>query len=92
MSETFIPPSNFLVSPYVGVLPYTPIFKFNNEVEKIIEVKLLDLLNENFVTSKKITTSYMEKINVPYYKLNGYTVWGATAMMLSEIKDLLKVK
>ncbi len=92
MSETFIPPSNFLVSPYVGVLQYTPIFKFNNEVEKIIEVKLLDLLSENLVTSKKLTTSYMEKINVPCYKLNGYTVWGATAMMLSEIKDLLKVK
>ena len=90
MSKTFIPPSNFLVSPFLGILPYTPKFKFNNEVEKIIEVKLLDLLNENFATSKKLSTSYMDNINVPYYKLNGYTVWGATAMMLSEIKDLIK--
>lgn len=92
LSDTFIPPSNFLVSPFLGTLPYTPKFKFNNEVEKIIEVKLLDLLNEDFSTSKKMTTSYMENINVPYYKLNGYTVWGATAMMLSEIKDLLNQK
>jgi len=26
---------------------------------------------------------------MPAFKLNGYTVWGATAMMLNEIKDLL---
>lgn len=90
MSDTFIPPSNFLVSPFLGVLPYTPKFVFNNEVEKIIEVKLLDLLNDDSITSKILTTSYLNNINVPYYKLNGYTVWGATAMMLSEIKDLLK--
>ena len=90
LSDTFIPPSNFLVSPFLGVLPYTPKFTSNHEVEKIIEVKLLDLLNENFITSKTLTTSYSENIDVPCYKLNGYTVWGATAMMLSEIKDLLK--
>jgi len=90
MTNTFISPSNFLVSPFVGVVNYTPAFTFNHEVEKVIEVKLLDLLNETSVTSKKISTSYMNNIDVPYYKLNDYVVWGATAMMLSEIKDLLK--
>ena len=90
MTNTFIPPSNFLVSPFLGVINYTPTFIFNHEVEKVIEVKLLDLLNETSVTSKKLSTSYRNNINVPYYKLNDYTVWGATAMMLSEIKDLLK--
>lgn len=90
MTNTFIPPSNFLVSPFLGILSYTPTFRNNHEVEKVIEVKLLDLLKETSVTSKKLSTSYMNNIDVPYYKLNGYTVWGATAMMLSEIKDLLK--
>ena len=32
----------------------------------------------------------MKNIEVPCYKLNNWTVWGATAMMLSEIKDLIK--
>ncbi len=91
MTDTFIPPSNFLVSPFLGILNYTPKFTFNHEVEKVIEVKLSDLLNDESITIKNLSTSYMKNIDVPCYKLNNYTVWGATAMMLSEIKDLLKL-
>jgi len=90
LTNTFIPPSNFIVSSFIGIISHTPRFIYNHEVEKVIEVKLVDLLHEATVTSKKINTSYMNNIDVPYYKLNGYMVWGATAMMLSEIKDLLK--
>ena len=90
LTNTFIPPSNFLVSPFLGVILYTPTFKYNHEVELVIEVKLVDLFKDDNIESKKLNTSYMNNIEVPYYKLNGYTVWGATAMMLSEIKDLLK--
>ena len=91
MTNTFIPPSNFLVSPFLGILDYTPKFTYNHEVEKVIEVKLSDLLNNKSITTKNLSTSYMKNIDVPCYKLNNYTVWGATAMMLSEIKDLLKL-
>ena len=28
-------------------------------------------------------------VEVPAFKLAGYNVWGATAMMLSEIRDLI---
>ena len=90
MSDTFIPPSNFLVRPYIGIHYKTPVFTHNHEVEQIIEVKLSDLLNDETITTKNLSTSYMKNIDVPCYKLNNYTVWGATAMMLSEIKDLLK--
>ncbi len=90
LSDTFIPPSNFIVRPYLGVLMETPNFNHNHEVEKIIEVKLSDLLEEKTLTTKNLSTSYMKNIDVPCFKLNNYTVWGATAMMLSEIKDLLK--
>lgn len=90
MTETFIPPSNFLVSPFIGILNKTPTFKPNHEVNKIIEVKLTDLLNKKTITTKNLSTSYMKNIAVPCFKLNNYTVWGATAMILSEIKDLLK--
>jgi len=90
MTDTYIPPSNFLVSPFIGLLNKTPIFKPNHEVEQVIEVKLADLLNNKTITTKKLSTSYMENIDVPCFKLNNYIVWGATAMMLSEIKDLLE--
>jgi len=91
LTKTYIPPSNYWVTPFMGIVDTTPIFNTNNEVEKLIEIKLADLLNDDFVTSKNLTTSYMKNIDVPCFKLNNYTVWGATAMMLSEIKDLIKL-
>ena len=51
---------------------------------------LIDFLNENNVINTKVATSYNVKVEVPAFKLNGHIVWGATAMMLSEIKVLLK--
>jgi len=90
LTKTYIPPSNFYVTPFLGFIKHTPIFKPNNEVQKVIPVKLLELLNDANVTLKNTTTSYMKNIDVPCFKLNNYSVWGATAMLLSEIKDLLK--
>ncbi len=90
LSDSYIPPSNFLVAPFIGVTSEKPIFKTNNEVANIIEVLMSDLLNDNNLTSIEMETSYMKNIEVPCFKLNDYIVWGATAMMLSEIKDLFK--
>lgn len=91
LTKTYIPPSNFWVTPYIGILEVTPVFNTNHEVEKLIEVPIMELLDEDLLTYKNLTTSYMKNIDVPCFKLNNYTVWGATAMMLSEIKDLLKL-
>ncbi len=90
LTDTFIPPSNFLVSPFFGVTNKRPEFMTNHEVEAIIEVRLTDLLNDDMVTKRHMSTSYMENIEVPCFNLNNLSVWGATAMMLSEIKDLIK--
>ena len=90
MTDTFIPPSNFLVSPFIGFTETRPKFTTNHEVERIIEIQLADLLNDDYVDAKNLTTSYMENIEVPCFSFNNITVWGATAMMLSEIKDLIK--
>jgi len=90
LTKTYIPPSNFWVTPFMGLLENTPQFNPNKEVEKLIEISLADVLDENSLSSRNLTTSYMQNIDVPCFKLNNYTVWGATAMMLSEIKDLLK--
>lgn len=88
-SDAYIPPSNFLVVPFIGIAKTTPVFTPNEEVAEIIEVLLADLLDDRNLTAIKMETSYMKNTNVPCFKLNGYIVWGATAMMLSEIKDLL---
>ena len=91
MTEVYIPPSNFYVQPFVGICDQTPqFFKQDEEVEAIVEVLLSDLLDETNVITKAVETSYNVEIEVPAFELNEHIVWGATAMMLSEIKDLLK--
>ncbi|MCH7525022.1 MAG: CoA pyrophosphatase [Bacteroidetes bacterium] len=91
LTEVYIPPSNFYVQPFLGIIKDTPTFnKQDDEVEEIIEVLLNHLFNELNVINTSVETSYKIKVEVPAYKLNGHIVWGATAMMLSEIKDLLK--
>ncbi|MCB0463556.1 MAG: CoA pyrophosphatase [Flavobacteriaceae bacterium] len=91
MTEVYIPPSNFYVQPFIGIAQNTPKFiKQDEEVEDIVEVSLAHFLDENNVCNKLVATSYTAKIEVPAYELNGHVVWGATAMMLSEIKDIIK--
>jgi 8-oxo-dGTP pyrophosphatase MutT (NUDIX family) len=91
MSPLYIPPSNFLVHPYLAVSEHTPQFiKQEEEVEDIIEVDLLDFLNDENAITTRVPTSFNVEVDVPAFHLNGHVVWGATAMMLGEIKDLLK--
>ena len=91
MTEVYIPPSNFYVQPFIGITTETPKFiKQDEEVEDVIEVPLSHFLDDDIVIIKSVETSYTVKIDVPAYELNGHIVWGATAMMLSEIKDILK--
>ena len=90
LTDVYIPPSNFLATPFIGFADKRPNFNLNYEVDKIIEVLVSDLLNDKNKTSVNMNTSYMTDVKVPCFKLNDYVVWGATAMMLSEIKELLK--
>ena len=64
--------------------------KQDSEVAALVEVPLLDFMDDAKLFTQKLSTSYAKDIDVPAFKLNGYVVWGATAMMLSEIKELLK--
>ncbi|MFV8226069.1 NUDIX hydrolase [Christiangramia aquimixticola] len=90
LTRLYIPPSNFWVQPYMGIMHKTPILiPQESEVEKILEVRLADFLDESSLITENLTTSYAENIEVPAYKLNGHVVWGATGMMLAEVRELL---
>ncbi|GEQ85895.1 coenzyme A pyrophosphatase [Patiriisocius marinistellae] len=91
LTEIYIPPSNFFVQPFLGITSETPEFvPQEEEVEALIEVPLSHFMDDSFVVTKTLTTSYATNIDVPAYLLNGHVVWGATAMMLSEVRELLK--
>ena len=91
LTQMYIPPSNFYVKPFIGIVENTPKFiKQETEVETLLEVKLNHFLDDKTITTKMVITPTGLKVSVPAYSLNNHLVWGATAMILSEVKDLLK--
>lgn len=91
LSKVYIPPSNFEVQPFIGLYKEPKPFTIQeSEVASILEISLMDFIEEANVITKKMTTSYAAEVDVPAFELNDYVVWGATAMMMSEIKSLLK--
>lgn len=92
LTEIYIPPSNFFVQPFLGITTEAPKFvPQEEEVEALIEVALKDFMNDANIISQTLSTSYASSIKVPAFKLNGHVVWGATAMMLNEVRELLKM-
>ena len=91
LTKIYIPPSNFWVQSFIGIARHTPKFvKEDAEVEAILEVTLSDFLSETSIISKTVDTSYGKMVDVPAFLLNDHVVWGATAMMLSEVKWALQ--
>ena len=87
----YIPPSNFMVYPFLGYstteLSFIP---DQDEVAGIIEFPLSEFLEDTIVVTNRMSTSYNNDIDVPAFKIQNHIVWGATAMMLSELKDVLR--
>lgn len=90
-THLYIPPSNFMVYPYLGFCSAEIEFILDpKEVAGIIEISLLEIVNDDLIVNTNIQTSYAEKIFTPAFLINDHLVWGATAMMLSELKEVLK--
>ncbi len=85
LSKLFIPVSNFIVFPYMARIEKRPKFLINDsEVEYLIEVKLSTLLSKDSIGKSNILNR-----KVPIFNFKGEHVWGATAMILSEARDLI---
>jgi 8-oxo-dGTP pyrophosphatase MutT (NUDIX family) len=85
LTELYIPPSNFYVQPVVGILPYRPDFYPDpREVEHVVEVSLDELMDETIIGANAIEVRGT-LIDAPFYQIQGFKVWGATAMMISEL-------
>lgn len=91
LSPLYIPPSNFLVHPFVGFIPERPNFILDpKEVQMLIETKLSDFLDDANVGEAPVTVGGGFQLQVPRYLIQGHTVWGATAMMMAELVHILR--
>lgn len=90
LSELYIPPSNYLVLPVVGFTSERPVFLPDPvEVKKIIEVRIGQLSDPAYKTIKEINV-HGYSLSVPCYLINGATIWGATAMILAELEEVIR--
>ncbi|QMW04949.1 NUDIX hydrolase [Spirosoma foliorum] len=92
LTEIYIGPSNFLVLPVIGYIPFRPDFvPSDREVEAILESKLDHFCDPNLVRSSEIRIPG-DRVVTPYYEVEGHKVWGATAKMIAELLMVLDVK
>jgi 8-oxo-dGTP pyrophosphatase MutT (NUDIX family) len=91
LTELYIPPSNFMVRPIVGYCIERPEFNADpGEVQRVIEIGLENLNNQDNITVEKIFIPGGYSITAPCYKVDGDIIWGATAMILSELLEIIK--
>ena len=92
LTDFYIPPSNFLVKVFVGYSNQKPEYiPDKKEVQSVVEVDMDDLYDSNNITQKEFySTSRKILVNAPTYIINGVEIWGATAMIVSELLDVLR--
>ncbi len=90
LTEVYIPPSNFLVTPVVGYLPYRPeFFPDVREVDKVIEVPLLELVNNLQIEQRTVNVRH-KRLKTYGFSVEDNWIWGATALMIYEFLEILK--
>lgn len=91
LSNFFVIPSNFLVTPVVGIQRAKPLFTPDPiEVVRVLEATVSDLLRDDAVSVKEITAAKVYRLNAPHFLIEDEIVWGATAMMLNELRTVVR--
>lgn len=91
MSNLFIPTSNFLVSPILGYSEIIPDFvPEEREVARIIQTAISTFYEPTLRKQKVLEFSDNFRLDTPYFEVEKEMVWGATAMIISELLQILE--
>lgn len=90
LTSLYIPKSNFMVYPFVGYIKGTPLFNIEtNEVDSLVHLSLSSLSDESIKSSYHFKAGDIDII-APCWKIDGHDLWGATAMILAELEELIQ--
>lgn len=91
LSDYYVMPSNYLVTPVVAVIDSQPVFRPDPfEVSRVIEARIEDVLADDGIKQKEILAAGKYRMLAPHFEIENEIVWGATAMILNEFRVLLK--
>lgn len=92
LSNLFVPPSNYIICPVVAKTLVKPDFIPDNfEVAEIFTVPLRHFLNPDYYGDRDILYKTGQSVKVPGYFYKNHFIWGATAMILSELLEVFEV-
>lgn len=90
LTPVYIPVSKFMVQPFVSYVEQRPNFSASAyEVNALIEWEINHLLNPDVIKETIIEPTPGYKLKTPYFDVQGKVLWGATAMMLNELKKIM---
>lgn len=90
LTDLHISVSNYVVTPVIGFIEERPEFILDKqEVVDLIESELYDIVNPVKRKEGDILVRNKFKIRTPYFDIEKKVVWGATAMMLSELSIVI---
>lgn len=91
LTQVYVPPSNFMITPFLAFHPENMKLTLDEiEVKSAMSISLSDLTNTQNQQLVEMKASYGTLSNMPAYVINDRIVWGATAMIVAEIMDLLQ--
>ena len=89
LDDTSIIPTNYVISPFVGLIPYPYDFKLDKwETEELIQIPFKDLCDEKFF-SKGTIHAHGREFDTDCYKYGGKVIWGATYKILKQFVEII---
>ena len=91
LTPLYVFASNHLVQTYVGLIDSSVTFRPNDEVDELILGDIESIFSKG-IEYRDINTNGVLLKDMPYYNLHGHVLWGATAMIFTEMMDLWQLK
>lgn len=90
LTNVYIPVSNFIVHPYIYFHDSLPtLIPQEREVTEIIPFSIKELLEDYILNTMEVKfPNGITQKNIPCFNIEHKQIWGATALILSELRDI----